>query len=139
MRNRVTPSKRSADDYGFASGVAILTYAYLLAFAHFGYEYILREDLTEIRHQFSDPTTRRTQWVQHAIVDLAERTGPIVCTEMGYPCVFRLRPPPLQVVFWRFAALLPALNDLKTAVEIPSSLRQLADVANREINTPPVP
>lgn len=133
LRNRITPGKRSGDAYGFRSGVAILTYAYLLAFAHFGYEYILRDDLNEIRRQFSDPDTRQSAWLEHAVVDLLGAPAPIVCSEQGYPCVFRLHPPPLQVMFWRFVALLPPLGELKSAVRIPSSVLRLAEQANREV------
>ena len=71
MRKLITPGKKSKDDYPPRSGVAILTYAYLLAFAVLGYEYILDPALEKIRSQFDSPDTIQTNWLQYAYVDLS--------------------------------------------------------------------
>src|SRR2546422_378242 len=57
---------------------AILTYAYLLAFYTWGYEYILRKDLDDVRTQFHDPDGKHTRWLDHVRVVPPETSTPIV-------------------------------------------------------------
>lgn len=87
MRGLIGPGKRTKNQYVRRMGVAILIYAYLLAFAVYGYEYVLAPALDEVREQFQDTDEYRTSLLEHSCVCLPETT-PIVCNEYGYPCFF---------------------------------------------------
>jgi len=127
LRNLITPGPHTPDEYGYRAGTAILTYAYLFAFAVFGYEYVFKAELTEVRDQFKDPDSRHTGWLDHAQVCTANIEQPIVANEWGYPFALRIaRNAPLEFYFWRFRAALPALDGVRTAVEIPESIRKEA-------------
>jgi hypothetical protein len=126
LRGLIVGGDKNANAYSHRSGVAILTYAYLFAFAVFGYEYILRKELDEVRLQFEEPDTRHTGWLEDAQVHPGEIERPIVANEWGYPFAMgngRADGAPLEVLFWRFRAKLPTLTGIKTAVSIPDSVR----------------
>lgn len=127
MRNLITPSVKINSDYGDRrTGIAILIYAYLFAFAVWGYEYILKPDLKQIRQQFADIDGNHTNFLNYAEVNLGGNQQPIICNEMGYPFIFGLGEDALQLFFWRFRAMLPAVKGIKTTIHIPESIINLA-------------
>jgi len=90
--------------------VAILVMAYLGAFQHFGYDYILRPELDDIRAQFDFPDSRKTNWLDHAKYCTAESKSQIVVTVLGTPFIvggITTPDAPLHVLFRRFSAYLP--------------------------------
>ena len=122
MRDLIGPGSREEADYPRRAGVAILIYAYLLAFSTYGYEYILAPGLETIREQFQEPDSDASEWLQHAEVD-REGRQPIVATEQGGPSVVRIGGDgPLKVFFWRFRSLLPPVGNVIHPVRIPASL-----------------
>lgn len=128
LRGRAGSTPQSEADYPFETATAILTYAYLFAFAILGYEYVCHPDLEEVRRQFSDPTVRHSRWLEHAHVNLKPPESIIVTTENGYPCVFAHRVGhPMQVFSWRFRASLPNADFVKNPVDIPTVLRELLE------------
>jgi hypothetical protein len=127
LRGLIAPGVRRPQEYTYRTGTAILTYAYLFAFAVFGYEYIFKPEAEEIRRQFQDPDGRHTAWLDHAQVCTANIEQPIVANEWGYPFVARIaRGAPIELSFWRFRAKLPSIDGVRTAVEIPESISGLA-------------
>jgi hypothetical protein len=127
MRNLITPGQKTQNDYSPRTGVAILIYSYLFAFAVHGYEYILASKLKEIRKQFNDPDGCHTSWSETACVHLVDPQQPIICNAWGYPFIMGgMVNGPLEIMFWRFRALLPSASHVTKAVEIPESLRILA-------------
>lgn len=123
LKGLIAPGPRKPEEYTYRTGTAILTYAYLFAFAVFGYEYIFKEELAEVRAQFEDPDGRHTRWLEHAHVCTANMEQPIVANEWGYPFAAGIaRGAPLELYFWRFRAKLPGLDGVKTAIEIPASI-----------------
>lgn len=131
LRNRITPGHRAQGNYTFETGTAILTYAYLFAFAVFGYEYILQPDMAEIREQFKNPEKRISTWLEYAKVHLPSIKQPIVCNEWGYPFILERsckKGSPLELLFWRFRAKLPSMDSVKKAVDIPKSILRLVSV-----------
>lgn len=100
----------SSEELTHRHGVAILVMAYLGAFQLFGYEYILRPQLDEIREQFDYPDERKTDWLDHAMVYLPSGGNPIVATSVGQPFIVGrvlTKDAPLEVFFRRFKAMLP--------------------------------
>jgi hypothetical protein len=131
MRNAIGGGEKRAEQYGHRSAVAVLCYAYLLAFAHFGYGYVLRPVADEIRKQIAKADGRHTSWLDEIVVNVGDH-GMIVCSELGYPCVFGFHRTHLEVLFWRFMVLLPGLHQADTSIAIPNSVIALAEAANRE-------
>jgi hypothetical protein len=127
MRDRIIQGQKLPEDYPCRTGTAVLIYAYLLAFAVFGYEYILKDDLREIREQFWDPDRSNSGWLRHAQVNLSGKASAIVCNESGYPFVMKISPSePLEMSFWRFRAILPPTGKLAHYVAIPEAIINLA-------------
>jgi hypothetical protein len=91
--------------------VAVLIMAYLGAFQRLGYEYIMRVELDDIRHQFDYPDRQVTHWLDHVHIRLSGHPGgQIWATTSGLPFVFgslASSKAPLEVSFRRFSALLP--------------------------------
>ncbi|MDP8209298.1 MAG: HNH endonuclease domain-containing protein [Candidatus Stygibacter australis] len=129
LRNRITPGSQNAKNgYSFTSGVAILVYAYLFSFAVFGYEYILKDELIEIRKQFSDIDNYHTKYLEYAQVNLNDPEQPIVCNEWGYPLIMgETKNGDLEIYFWKFRARLPSISGLNQLIEIPQSIKKLTD------------
>ncbi|WP_339745968.1 hypothetical protein [uncultured Rubinisphaera sp.] len=101
-------------------GVAILIMAYLGAFQTFGYSYIRRNELDEIREQFDFPDDRKTGWLECAMFSLRPLANPIVATEVGQPFVvggLMNEDTPLHVLFRRCQAYLPHGHWNSTGVE----------------------
>lgn len=124
LRRLIGPGDRQKSQCGYRTGTAILTMAYLFAFAVFGYEYIFKTELAGIRDQFQDPDGRHTDWLDGATVDLSAQPQHMpVANEWGYP--FKLvvrRHQPLVMWFWNFRAIIPSLDGVRTAVKIPPSV-----------------
>lgn len=133
LRGRIVPGERCRKDYSFETGTAILTYAYLLAFAVWGYEYIHERGMDEIRDQFLHPDERRTPWLEHAQVSVPHDEAPPVCNQWGYPFIrgSLLSGGPMELLFWRFRALLPSASGVRTTVNIPESIIRLAHETRR--------
>jgi hypothetical protein len=128
MRNKILPGSKPIQDYQFETGTAILTYAYLFSFAVWGYEYIHKPEMERIREQFKHPSERKSEFLAEAKVNLKGPEQPIVCNRWGYPFIMGgMSKGPLEVMFWRFRALLPSLHGVKTSVEIPETILKLAD------------
>jgi len=93
---------------------------YLAAFQWFGYEYILRDELDEIRQQFDYPHVRQTVYLDKVRYDLQPDQDLLVATRSGQPFVFGgdlQGGAPLQVIFRRCQMYLPGGHwRLNTAV-----------------------
>ena len=90
--------------------VAILVMAYLGAFQIFGYSYILRNELNEVRKQFDFPEEPKTKWLNEVYYNPSATRQWIVVTNWGSPFVVgsAMTPDsPLQVLFRRCQAELP--------------------------------
>lgn len=126
LRGLIAGGDKDRATYVYRSGTAILTYAYLFAFAVFGYEYILKPELDEVRRQFEEPDKRHTPWLEWAQAHPQNIEQPIVANQWGYPFMMgnKLAPGvPLELFFWRFRAKLPTITGLKVCVDIPESIR----------------
>lgn len=126
LRGLIAGGDKKQSDYVYRSGTAILTYAYLFAFAVFGYEYILKPELDDVRRQFEEPDKPLTPWLELAQVHPQNIEQPIVVNQWGYPFMMgnKLTPgAPLEVFFWRFRAKLPTITGLNVCVDIPESIR----------------
>ncbi len=93
--------------------VAILIMAYLGAFQRFGYGYILRPELDDIRLQFDYPDQSMTPWLWHTHVQLTpvDPNYQPWATTSGLPFIFAdgfASKRPLDIFFRRFSALLPS-------------------------------
>lgn len=112
-------------------GVSILIMAYLGAFQIFGYEYILRNELDEIREQFDFPDEIETEWAHDAKVDLRDIGDSIIATDLGHPFIFggvTADDYPLQLHFRRFHASLPSGHwNTRTAVSSLASIMPSMD------------
>lgn len=115
-------------------GVAILTMAYLGAFQTFGYEYILRPELDEIRRQFDFPDDTKTSYLETAQVNTSASGDTIVRTSTGQPFVtggISVDGYPLQLIFRRFKAQLPSGHwNVQTGVDSLATL--LSDIRNED-------
>lgn len=101
--------KHKTEELKHRHGVAILMMAYLGAFQNFGYEYILRSDLDEVREQFDYPDARKTNLLEQAQFNLLGGNQ-IVSTTAGNPFIFggiSTTSAPLHVLFRRCQAYLP--------------------------------
>jgi hypothetical protein len=110
FRNLFDDKPHSAAELIHGHGVSILVMAYLGAFQSFGYEYILRDELDEIREQFDFPNQRKTKWLDDSEFFLGNNQIQITATATGQPFVFGPIgnvQAPLQVLFRRCRALLP--------------------------------
>jgi len=58
---------------------------YLVAFQYFGYEYILRCEMDEIRNQFDYPDERKTSYLDQALYSLTPSSSPPFVAESGQP------------------------------------------------------
>lgn len=103
------------------NGVAILIMAYLAAFQMFGYEYILSEELDQIRDQFDFPDERKTEYLDKALYNLQENSNLQLVTGVGQPFITGgvLRKDAfLEIYFLRCKASLPNGNwKLNTSVK----------------------
>jgi hypothetical protein len=91
-------------------GVGILTMGYLVAFQFFGYEFILRRKLDEIREQFDYPDDRKTGYLDQALYCLAPSSSLRLLTESGQPFLWGgvMKPDaPLHLMFRRCQVVLP--------------------------------
>jgi hypothetical protein len=91
-------------------GVGILMMGYLAAFQFFGYEFILRREMDEIREQFDYPIDRKTPYLDQALYCLAPSNSPPLVTESGQPFVWGgIKKPdaPLHLMFRRCQVELP--------------------------------
>ena len=100
--------------------VFILIMAYLGAFQVYGYEYILRKELDEIREQFDYPDDQKTSYLDSAKVNLKANGDRIVATSSGHPFALGgllVNGRPLHIAFRRFKAELPSGHwDVTTVV-----------------------
>ena len=112
--SRLDAPFRRAFAYGAAPSesipvrTAILTYAYLFAFAVFGYSYAVDQSLADIRRQFREPHHQVTPWLDSVVPSVQAWHHPIVLNSWGYPFMLAEGAPiGLLVSFWRCAAQLP--------------------------------
>jgi len=110
FRNLLDDSPHVPDELTHRHGVGILLMAYLGVFQYFGYDYILRPELDEVREQFDYPDERHTHWLDDAKYNCSGSSGQVVVTTLGTPFVvggFLTNDAPLHVLFRRFSAYLP--------------------------------
>jgi hypothetical protein len=110
-RNILDDQPRTIEDLQFRHGVALLTMGYLGAFQIFGYSYILRPELDEVREQFDFPNERRTNWLLNVHYSMQPGLTEIVATSTGQPFVVggvMNGTAPLEVYFRRTAIELPS-------------------------------
>jgi len=106
--------------------VGILIMGYLGAFQTFGYEYILRDELSEIRRQFDYPEITRTDWIHH--INIFDSFHGVFTTENGMPFMVggSTHPDaPLVVIFRKFSASLPGLGQQKNFTKDLPALRAI--------------
>lgn len=106
--------------------VAVLIMGYLGAFQTFGYEYILRPELDEIRRQFDFPEATITAWLSH--IRILPTFHGVFTTEDGNPFL-RLMPTHedscLELIFRKFWVVLPGVPKASSA--FPKTLETLLD------------
>ena len=110
LRRVLDDKPHTSVEFSHRHGVAILIMAYLGAFQSFGYDYVLRPELNEVRRQFDHPDDSVTSWLDHARFELEPPREQVVTTESGLPFLFGgiLNPEaPLHVIFRRCEAYLP--------------------------------
>lgn len=110
FRNLLDDSPHVPAELTHRHGVGILLMAYLGVFQYFGYDYILRPELDEVREQFDYPDQRRTNWLDNAKYNCSGSSGQVVATALGTPFVVGgslTNDAPLHVLFRRFSAYLP--------------------------------
>lgn len=98
------------DELTHRHGVGILTMGYLAAFQFFGYEFILRDEMDEIRKQFDYPDDRKTPYLDQALYCLAPSSSLPLLTETGQPFVWggvMESNAPLHLMFRRCQVKLP--------------------------------
>ncbi len=107
--------------------VGILTMAYLGAFQVFGYGYVLRPELDEIRRQFEMPDRAETYWLES--VQYATSPSSLIATATGHPFLFgsiARQEAPLHVAFRNCQAYLPGGH-----WQVPTGVRTLAALSPR--------
>lgn len=110
FKNLFDDSPHATEDLTHAHGVGILVMGYLAAFQFFGYEYILRPELGEIREQFDYPHERKTPYLDNAECNFGDNGSIPLLTATGQPFMWGgilNSDAPLQVMFRRCRAQLP--------------------------------
>ncbi|NOS72585.1 MAG: hypothetical protein HOP33_22025 [Verrucomicrobia bacterium] len=97
----------SAQDLKIKHQVAILVMAYLGAFQNWGYSYILRSELDEIREQFDNPGKIVSKWTSSVQFETAPNKIVPITPGKGQPFFFYEDANDLVVIFRRFLARLP--------------------------------
>lgn len=98
------------DELTHRHGVGILLMGYLAAFQFFGYEFILRPELDELREQFDFPDDHKTDYLNDASYCLAPHSSLPLGTESGQPFIWGgiMKPDaPLHLMFRRCQVTLP--------------------------------
>lgn len=88
--------------------VAVLIMGYLAAFQTYGYEYILRPELDDVRRQFHFPDITVCSWLEY--VRIFDRSPGIYTTENGMPFILgglMHKDAALEIMFNRFSVALP--------------------------------
>jgi hypothetical protein len=89
--------------------VGVLVMGYLAAFQIFGYEYILRSELDEIRKQFDYPDDTKTDWLRY--VRITEPSSFVFTGENGMPFLvggLTHNNAALEIMFRNFWVVLPS-------------------------------
>lgn len=110
VQNLLDDKDRNPNELNNRHAVAILIMAYLGAFQAYGYDYILRPELDEIRKQFDNPDVNATNWLPMAKYNLRPGETSIVTTSTGHPFIYGgmvTNNAPLHIVFRRCQAYLP--------------------------------
>lgn len=125
IKNILDDKPHKQEELQFRHGVALLTMGYLGAFQIFGYSYILRPELDEIREQFDFPDERKTNWLLNVHYFMQPGLTEIVATSTGHPFVvggIMNSVAPLEVFFRRTTIKLPNGWTFKNIVRTLDSL-----------------